>query len=584
MLAGTPDDEDSEAREAALESKRRALKRLNQQLASIQKTEANKTFEQKQQEKSERSRKQWAMISVIEVYLMLYACIDFGCQILAQLPVVSYSTGLEIVGFRKVWSMSGNALSYALLVNAAGDDGGVAAGTTVYNGLELDMQNFCLQILNCIMICSISLQAEIFNSSGYLKYVTQANGSIDLLVSLSELKAKSIAYTFNNLKIRKIISIQRKKETILATVDKLKEKIKRWREFTRTTLEVRRGRSYHAPDLAGTTSEAGSPLKASRKSVRFGAEGSGSPERRGEREERGDGEERDEQREEEGETSTRLKHMQFVNMQTGSQADFEVKKKAKKKRISKADAQKVYQKLAEEFVKVKKAKLNFLSRVYLFLQTNFVEQIMFQNDEEALRKIVDRHREGEVSIPTELEQIMLEEAEWLIEEQYDHRQGMIDLAYLFGEHFIKKDGQTISKGKSLLQMTDFDRIVKLHDMKRTWEFTRPVSMLFKLMETFFYILISNTQNVIYLCMIFSMYVNAGIISLVYPIAVFGFALLEETRPRKEFWDFVRRYTTFLLFLKFFVNLSVFGDFMATPTFQSITAYLKLGIYDYEDFS
>ena len=60
---------------------------------------------------------------------------------------------------------------------------------------------------------------------------------MDLLVQLAELKAKSLAYVFNNVKIRKIISIQRRKETIIETVKKLKEKLKRWRAFTRTTLD-----------------------------------------------------------------------------------------------------------------------------------------------------------------------------------------------------------------------------------------------------------------------------------------------------------------------------------------------------------
>jgi len=60
---------------------------------------------------------------------------------------------------------------------------------------------------------------------------------MDLLIQLSEQKAKSIAYCFNNHKIRKIVSIQRQKETIFATVDKLKEKLRRWRLFTRTTLD-----------------------------------------------------------------------------------------------------------------------------------------------------------------------------------------------------------------------------------------------------------------------------------------------------------------------------------------------------------
>jgi len=59
---------------------------------------------------------------------------------------------------------------------------------------------------------------------------------MDLLCNLAPNKAKSITYCFNNNKIRKIISIQRKKEAILATVEKLKEKLTRWRAFTRTTL------------------------------------------------------------------------------------------------------------------------------------------------------------------------------------------------------------------------------------------------------------------------------------------------------------------------------------------------------------
>jgi len=64
-----------------------------------------------------------------------------------------------------------------------------------------------------------------------------------------------------------------------------------------------------------------------------------------------------------------------------------------------------------------------------------------------------------------------------------------------------------------------------------------------------YITISNTQNLTYLCMILSMYMNAGLISVIYPIAVFGYALIEETRPRKEFWNFIRSYTTGLLFFQ-----------------------------------
>ena len=57
------------------------------------------------------------------------------------------------------------------------------------------------------MISIISLQSEIFKSSGYIKYVNQVNGSMDLLVRLAALKQKSFTYVFNNLKIKKILSL-----------------------------------------------------------------------------------------------------------------------------------------------------------------------------------------------------------------------------------------------------------------------------------------------------------------------------------------------------------------------------------------
>jgi hypothetical protein len=81
-------------------------------------------------------------------------------------------------------------------------------------------------------------------------------------------------------------------------------------------------------------------------------------------------------------------------------------------------------------------------------------------------------------------------------------------------------------------------------------------------------------------MIFSMYQNAGIVSIFYPIAVFGFAMLEETRPRHDFWNLVRTYTTVLLFFKFICNLSILEPILDSEAFLLYSAYLKIGLYDY----
>jgi len=57
-------------------------------------------------------------------------------------------------------------------------------------------------------------------------------------------------------------------------------------------------------------------------------------------------------------------------------------------------------------------------------------------------------------------------------------------------------------------------------------------------------------------MILSMYVNAGIVSLFYPFAVFGYGLLEEKRPDKAFWKIALKYSIFLLFVKILINLEI----------------------------
>lgn len=63
-----------------------------------------------------------------------------------------------------------------------------------------------------------------------------------------------------------------------------------------------------------------------------------------------------------------------------------------------------------------------------------------------------------------------------------------------------------------------------------------------------------------------MYENAGFISLFYPIAVFGWALLEEKRPGTQFWIGVRTYTVLLLGFKFLCNLDIFYDVFHNETY------------------
>jgi len=78
-----------------------------------------------------------------------------------------------------------------------------------------------------------------------------------------------------------------------------------------------------------------------------------------------------------------------------------------------------------------------------------------------------------------------------------------------------------------------------------------------------------------------MYMNAGIISVFYPLTVFGYALLEEARPNRRYWEAVRAYTQGVLMFKFALNLSIFDSVLQSDAFNSISAYVKIGIYEYK---
>lgn len=212
---------------------------------------------------------------------------------------------------------------------------------------------------------------------------------------------------------------------------------------------------------------------------------------------------------------------------------------------------------------------------------------MFKNKKADLEQLLAEHSRGGVDVPTELDVIMLDEALFLVEQQYDDLAGKEELQRLQEAkgHFAHAG----TASKRLLTKSGLASKIKLQHMPRTWAFTRPCSMCLRLVESWFYVLISNTQNIIYLSMIFSMFQNSGFISLIYPFLVFGYAILEETRPSKNFWTFVRQYTVCLLFFKFCINLSAFGAFLkkglsnpksTSYQIQTVFGYTKPGIYNH----
>ncbi len=103
--------------------------------------------------------------------------------------------------------------------------------------------------------------------------------------------------------------------------------------------------------------------------------------------------------------------------------------------------------------------------------------------------------------------------------------------------------------------------LELSDLRKTSEFTEWLNIIPEWIAALVRIIISNTQTIAYISMISSLYTNAGIIALPYPFAVFGMALLEETRPRKRFWRFTLKYSLLILGMKFISNLTFMQTLM-----------------------
>jgi hypothetical protein len=93
-------------------------------------------------------------------------------------------------------------------------------------------------------------------------------------------------------------------------------------------------------------------------------------------------------------------------------------------------------------------------------------------------------------------------------------------------------------------------------MPETSEFIKFSRISVALIESIPMALLSQAAALSYLSMILSMILNAGLVSIFYPFAVFGYALMEEGRPKSQFWSIMSIYTIFVLALKFIVQLDM----------------------------
>lgn len=150
--------------------------------------------------------------------------------------------------------------------------------------------------------------------------------------------------------------------------------------------------------------------------------------------------------------------------------------------------------------KLAQKKLNFPLKLVLWVRANMTNEVMAKIDYCQLEDIKWRLESGSISVRTKIEEALLKDHE--LEQEEDQFMAIDEVQE------PKKEDHYISQYKK------FSRII--------YEFLKLISK----------IIISNTIVFCYLFMILAHIFNGTLLSLVYPISIFAYALLEETRPSK----------------------------------------------------
>ena len=83
-------------------------------------------------------------------------------------------------------------------------------------------------------------------------------------------------------------------------------------------------------------------------------------------------------------------------------------------------------------------------------------------------------------------------------------------------------------------------------------------------------------------MILNHYKNASIISLFYPLSVFGFGMLDYPKPRTSYWNVIIYYTTVVIILKFITQFQFLGKQKFYTDFMDIMRHFKVGLRYVDD--
>lgn len=372
---------------------------------------------------------------------------------------------------------------------------------------ELVFKHVGYIVTKAIMFCLILLLDSLVKSPAYKQFISE---KLMHFKEISMSKAKCLTFLYNNNKLRKIIKIQYEKDAMIQKIKLMKRQLTIWnKKFFNpdSLLDVRQNTILGYLEKQNQNKTIDSMRKMGTFDFRL------------------------DKIEEENKSDLARSNINLaipendLDLYSDSRSSF-LEVQSPPKDINAVTHEE------EEFLleELKKQHLNWITRLVNYIKRKYSNQMLLISSRKRLRAIESDLKKGMHQVHTTLENTLLL-IHYLKNEQGKNRVKALcaSMPARFNVDKIKKDDSSTQK------LNKFQ------------------------VSTFLGLIVSNSSILCYIFMIIAHIVNGSLLSLVYPVSIFCYALFEEIRPHKGYWKFILLYTMIVLIAKAFVKSFYISD-------------------------
>ena len=454
---------------------------------------------------------------ILKVVVILELILQFGFQIpYSAIHKNENANGSKswqkIIGLVNIWTLGDNKLP-----------------------IYTDTSNL---VLKCFMYAFILVQQNIFSSEEYEEFTMKTLANIR---SFSDRKAESMAYIYNNQKLKVTIENQFEKDKMMKKLIMVNKQVKKWNATVlskgseKKKLEMEKEIKKSLPPADEIEREKIHEVEA--------------------------------HLEEEKQMDGKVERYRRDDTINQLQAEEQIKKAKERDKYMKIEKNREYLRKADLIHDLVNKELGIIWRIWIYLTRNFTNQILLVFSFERLNYIFESVKDGETKVYTDIEEKLY---------------------------------QDYQNDKKLKEERKLETVVDLKEDRSnlTAKATKGLKILIAFYSLLINVILSNSSFFCYLFMVICMIMNGSMLSLVYPISIFIYALLEEKRPGKFYWLLILNYTAVVLVLKFIFQTYPLSEYIAQnfvkestdnevipPNINSINDYLRsfrVGLENVED--